>query len=357
MQDRPRQHRQSHAGGQGRQHRQLQRRSGRFSGSSAVAAGQRGGYRRHQAYRQGIDKRRRQHEQRHAEGVFAIQGGGLRRCIAKRVPQGGRHQRLVQQGDQAHARRAHGDGYAGPQQLPQYAAACRGYVAHFRQCGPPGQQQGGDQQAQARPGGDTADGPGGAQVRPRTLPQQVQAQPQPDEQLAGGLRHLSGGGRHHIAQPLGIAPQRRRQAYQQHRRPQRPQGRGRVRIVERGGQGLRQQAHNGGTHQPQRRQQGQAQVQAAAHGAIAPLGGGTGHHAAQGHRQSRRGQHQQQTVNVVRGVEMRHALPVQQVPQRDLVQGTQQLCHRHSPGQNGRAAHEVLPPVGHGASLSHRAIS
>ena len=127
--------------------------------------------------------------------------------------------------------------------------------------------------------------------------------------------------------------------------------------MERGGQGLRQQAHNGGAHQPQRRQQGQAQVQAAAHGAIAPLGGGTGHHAAQGHRQSRCRQHQQQTVNVVRGVEMRHALPVQQVPQRDLVQGTQQLCHRHSPGQNGRAAHEVLPPVGHGASLSHRAIS
>ena len=172
-----------------------------------------------------------------------------------------------------------------------------------------------------------------------------------------GRRHLSGGGRHHIAQPLGFAPQRRRQAYQQHRRPQRPQGRGRVRIVECGGQGLRQQTHNGGAHQPQRRQQGQAQVQAAAHGAIAPLGGGTGHHAAQGHRQSRCRQHQQQTVNVVRGVEMRHALPVQQVPQRDLVQGTQQLCHRHSPGQNGRAAHEVLPPVGHGASLSHRAIS
>ena len=189
------------------------------------------------------------------------------------------------------------------------------------------------------------------------MPQQVQAQPQPDEQLAGGLRHLSGGGRHHIAQPLGIAPQRRRQAYQQHRRSQRPQGRGRVRIVERGGQGLRQQAHNGRAHQPQRRQQGKAQVQAAAHGAIAPLGGGPGHHAAQGHRQPRCGQHQQQTVNVVRGVEMRHALPVQQVPQRDLVQGAQQLCHRHSPGQNGRAAHEVLPPVGHGASLSHRAIS
>ena len=169
--------------------------------------------------------------------------------------------------------------------------------------------------------------------------EQVQAQRQPHRQLAGGLRHLSGGGGHHVAQPLGVAPQGGGQAHQQHRRPQRPQrGRG-VAVVEGGGQRVRQQAHDG------------ACPQTAPRRAEAPLGGGAGHHTTQRHRQPRRGQHQQQAVNIIGGVKMRHALSVQQIPQRDLVQSAQQLRHRHGQRQYGRAAHEILPPVGHSASL------
>ena len=181
--------------------------------------------------------------------------------------------------------------------------------------------------------------------------EQVQAQRQPYRQLAGGLRHLSGGGGHHVTQPLGIAPQSSGQAHQQHRRSQRPQRARRVAVVEGGGQRVRQQAHDGAarkTHDPQQRQ---PCPQTAPRRAEAPLGGGASHHTAQRHRQSRRGQHQQQAVNIIGGVKMRHALSVQQIPQRDLVQSAQQLRHRHSQRQYGRAAHEILPPVGHSASL------
>ena len=57
---------------------------------------------------------------------------------------------------------------------------------------------------------------------------------------------------------------------------------------------------------------------------------------------TRQKQHQQQVIDVVGGVEVGHALTVQQVAQWDLVQRPQHLGDGHSAGQNGRAAQETL---------------
>ena len=234
---------------------------------------------------------------------------------------------------------------------PVRSSSRRMHVPHRRQRPPPRQQQRRYQQPQPRSGGDPADGACGAQRRVRAPVQQQKARAQPDDQLSGGLRHLPGGGGHHVPQPLAVAPQRRRQAHQQHRRAQRPQGRRRVRVVQRRRQRPRHKAHHGGADQSHPRQQRHPYAQALPHRAEAPLRRRPGHHPAQRHRQPGGGQHQQQAVDVVRRVKMRHALAVQQIPQGDLVQRAQQLRHRHGPGQNDRAAHEILPPLGHGASL------
>ena len=194
-----------------------------FRAAAAVAPGQCGGDVRHQTDGDGIDEGRRQGEQRHAEGVLAVQrsGGGFR--IAQSILQGGHHQRLIQQGDEAHARRAQRDGDAGSQQFTEHGAPRRRYV-HGGAVTAAQQEHGQHRQSQQGPCGDAGDGAGGAQGRVRPPVQQHQAQGEADDQLAGRLRHLADGGGRHVAQSLGIAADGGGQADEQHRWAEDPDG-------------------------------------------------------------------------------------------------------------------------------------
>ena len=62
-----------------------------------------------------------------------------------------------------------------------------------------------------------------------------------------------------------------------------------------------------------------------------------GHQPGKGQGQSGGGHHQQQVIDVIGGVEIVHALLVQQVPQRDLVQGADGLGNKHGDRQQGGA--------------------
>ena len=280
------------------------------------------------------------------EGVLAVQGGGGGFRIAQRVLEGGHHQSLIQQGDKAHARRAQCDGDAGGQQLtkdnPPRGGRIRGGDAPAAQ-----EKYGQHRQRQQRSGGDAGDGSGGAQGRVRAPVQQHKAQAKSDDQLAGGLRHLADGGGGHVPQPLGVASDGRGQADEQHCRAQRPDGRSGQRVVEQAAEPLGKQAHDGAAQKADDSQQRQRRPENAALGVETALRRRTGYQTGQGQRQTRRGQHQQQTVNVIGGVEVGHALLVQQVAQRDLVEGAQHLGHRHGKGQHSGAADKVVPSLCH----------
>ena len=62
-----------------------------------------------------------------------------------------------------------------------------------------------------------------------------------------------------------------------------------------------------------------------------------GHQPGKSQRKPGGGHHQQQVIDVIGGVEIVHALLVQQVPQRDLVQGADGLGNKHGDRQQGGA--------------------
>ena len=293
-----------------------------------------------QRHRQRIDERRRQHEQRHAEGVLAVQlRGGLCRQAQPGL-QGAQHQRLIQQRHQAHGAARHRDGHADPQQLPQRVpyrlqrpAALSGTAAQRPQQ---------EQQAQRRAAGNARDGSGGAGLRGGSPAQQKGAQSQTHRQLAGGFDDLADGGGGHVSQPLGIAPDGGGETHAQHRRRQHPDRRCRHGVVERSGHGFWQQEHQRRKHQSHDAQQRQRAAKDAPGLTVAAHGLRLCHQPRGRQRQPRRGQHQQQVIDVVGGVEVGHALTVQQVAQWDLVQRPQHLGDGHSAGQNGRAAQKTL---------------
>ena len=75
---------------------------------------------------------------------------------------------------------------------------------------------------------------------------------------------------------------------------------------------------------------------------LPPQGVGLAGELGDGQRQSRGGDGQKQVVDVVGDREMGLALVADDVPQRDLVNGADDLHNGHSGSQNRRAAQERL---------------
>ena len=163
VQDGPGQHGQPRPGGQGDEGSQLQGSGGTASRGGAVAPGQRVGDIRHQTDGDGVDKGRRQDEQRHTEGVLAVQGAGGSLRISQRVLEGGHDQRLIQQGDEAHARRSQRNGDPGGQQLTEDLAPRRRPVGGGDALPPAQKKHRQHRQRQQGAGGNAGNGPGGAQ--------------------------------------------------------------------------------------------------------------------------------------------------------------------------------------------------
>ena len=337
VQDRPGQHRQSRPHGKGQQRRDPQRRGSQPCGGVFVAAGTGLGNGGDQGHRQRINERGRQHEQRHAEGVLTVQLRGGVGGQSQRALQGAQHQRLVQQRHQAHAAAGQRNGDPDPQQLPRRVSpALRNAAAASAAAAPQCPQQ--KQQSQHRAAGNAGNGPGGAGLRRRPAMQQKGAQAQPDHQLAGGFHDLADGGGGHVPHALGIPPDGGDKTHAQHRGGQHPDHACRGAVVQQPGDGFREKEHHRGKDKAGDAQQQQRRVKDPPGLPGSSQRTRPCHQPRGGQRQSGGGQHQQQVIDVVGGIEVGHAPAVQQISQRDLVQGAQHLGNGHRAGQNGRAA-------------------
>ena len=337
VQDRPGQYRQSRPHGEGQQRRDPQRRGGQPCGGVFVVAGAGLGNGGNQGHRQRINERGRQYEQRHAEGILAVQLRGGIGGQPQRALQGAQHQRLIQQRHQAHAAAGQRNGDPDPQQLPRRVPpALRDITSGSAAVVPQRPQQ--EQQSQHGAAGDAGNGPGGSGFRRRAPLQQKGAQAQSDDQLAGGFDDLAAGGGSHVPQPLSISPDGGGETHAQHRGGQHPDHACRGAVVQQPGDGFREKEHHRGKHQTGDAQQQQCRVKDPPGLPALSQRARPCHQPRGGQRQPGGGQHQQQVIDVVGGIEVGHAPAVQQIPQRDLVQGAQHLGNGHRAGQNGRAA-------------------
>ena len=108
---------------------------------------------------------------------------------------------------------------------------------------------------------------------------------------------------------------------------------------------LREQQHGAAARQTDAQEETQRHTEHLPLLVLPPQRMGPGHQTAQRQRQTGRGQDHQQVVDIIGHIEVCHTFLVQQVAQRDLVQRSQHLGHRHRRRQNGGAGHEVLLPV------------
>ena len=208
-------------------------------------------------------------------------------------------------------------------------------------------QQQGDQ-CQRRGRGDAADGAGGGDVPGQTPAQQPPGQAVADDGLAEGLDDLAGGGGLHVALALGIAPDDGHHAHEEHGGGQDLHRRFGQGVVEQAAQGPGQDEHAQAGYGAHDEEQAQRHAKDPALLILPAQGLRLGHHPAHGQRQSGGGQGQQQAVDVVGGVEMGHALAVQQVPQGDLVQRADELGDDDGGRQDHGTAQKALPSwVGH----------
>lgn len=193
------------------------------------------------------------------------------------------------------------------------------------------------QQGQNHPRRDPGDGSSGGYMGGVPLPQQPPGKTQAHHQLAGGFDDLAGGGGPHIAHALGIAPDHRHQTHAQHRRRQHPDGVLRPGVVHPPGQVTGQEEHQAAAEKPQQQKQPEGHGDDAPPPVYPAQSLRLGHQPGKGQRKPGGGHHQQQVIDVIGGVEIVHALLVQQVPQRDLVQGADGLGNKHGDRQQGGA--------------------
>ena len=338
LQDGPGQNAEPHPGRQSQQRRQPEGGGGVPPGGGPVPPGQGRPDGGDQADGQRIDKRRRKGEQVPGVAVHPIKAPGLDLRQAPGGLQDAHGDGLVQQIDDGKAHGAHGDGHTDGQQLAQdvpppsrvIPAPVPGQVRQHPHA------QG--QQRQSHACRDPGDGPGGGYVGGIPLPQQPPGKTQAHHQLAAGFDDLAGGGGPHVAQALGIAPDHGHQAHAQHRRRQHPDGVLRLGIVHPPGQVPGQEEHHAAADGPQQ----QKQPEGHGHRAPPPVHPAQslrlGHQPRQGQGKSGGGHHQQQIIDIVRGIEIVHALLVQQVSQGDLIQGPDGLGDEHGDGQQRSAA-------------------
>ena len=189
---------------------------------------------------------------------------------------------------------------------------------------------------------DAHDGAGGAELRGLADVQHVPGQRQADAQLQQSFQHLADGGGGHVPLALGIAPHTGQQAHAEHRRGQGLDGGGRQGVVQEPGQGVRPKEHQHGAHQAQAEEQPDGGGEDLPLLVFQPLGVGLAGHPGDGQGEARRGEGQQEVVDLVGRVEIGLPGAAQNVAQGDLVGSADELDDDHGGRQDGGAAQKGL---------------
>ena len=205
-----------------------------------------------------------------------------------------------------------------------------------------GQVEGQKQHGQHRAHGDAADGAGGAQFQTKAGVYQIPGQRQADPQLAQRLQHLGDSGGRHIPLPLGVAPHTGQQAHAEHRRGQGPDSLRRHGIFLEGCQLGGAEGHQRGSQHPQQEKHPDRGPENPPLLILPPLGVGLTGELGDGNGQARRGEGQQEVVDLVGGVEVRLAYAAQDVVEGQLVDGADQLDDQCRRRQDSGAAQKGL---------------
>ena len=153
------------------------------------------------------------------------------------------------------------------------------------------------------------------------------------------LRDRRGG---HIALPLCVAPHTGQQAHAEYGGSQCPYSGSCQRVIQKAGKTVRLREHQHGAHQPQTEKQPDSRVENFPLFIFQALRVGLTGHPGDGQRQTRRGEGQKKIVNAVGGIKIRFARAAQNIVQRQLVNGADDLHHHHRRRQNGGTAQKGL---------------
>ena len=262
-------------------------------------------------------------------------------------------QRGVNDRDDAHHGRAEGNGDGDGQQGRQDALGTVGPVPDFYTVPHSGLDkiQNHIDQRENRPHGHAGDGPGRGQMGFPAHVHDPIGQPQPHAELAHGLQDLGHRGRGHASMALGVAPEGGQTAHTDHRRRQSPDALGGQGVVHQPRKLVRPEVHHqkGDDSQPQEHPQGQAEH--LPHLAVAAQGPGLGHHLGHRHRQARRGDGQQNGVDVIGVVEVGHALGAYNLCKGKFVKQADDFRHHDAHRQDGGAAEKRISPAAPGGLL------
>lgn len=333
---------QAHPGGHGQEGPHPQGGFRDLPRPPAVLPGEAGGHRRDNAGREG----------HHEGGGEVINGDGLLKAAIKgrrglgAVAQGALQEVLhldgVQAGGDGHHRGTDGNGDGDLRHgLEDVSGGIRGAVPQGGLVGSgPAVLEHQIGQGHQTADGDPPNGPGGDVLAPQALLQEIPGQGQSRQELNGGLQHLGDACGGHVPLALGIAPVGGHGTDEEAGQGQGPdRGRGEGVALE-AGQGVGKEEHNQAAEYPQGQKGVQGDPEHPLHLPPPPQGGGLGDGLGHGHRQAGSGHHQQQVVDGIGVVEIGKAGVVQDIPQGDFIEGTDELSHGNAGGQDGGPAKE-----------------
>ena len=172
----------------------------------------------------------------------------------------------------------------------------------------------------------------------QTAGDHVGGQREADDQLAQGLDDLGHGGGGHEGMPLEVAAESGQGTHEEHGGSQSHDAVGAVAVVHQGGQLVGKQHHDEHGDDAQGAEGHEGHPEGFGD-LIAPAQRvGLGHHLGQSHGETAGGHDDQQGVDIVGGVEVREGRFADDVAQRDLEQGADELDQNDACGQNGGSA-------------------
>ena len=171
---------------------------------------------------------------------------------------------------------------------------------------------------------------------------EIPGQRQAGHDLCQHLQHLADGGGGHVLMTLAVAAVSAGQADQQHGRSEHEDALGRLYVVERVGQLVRDQRHDQRAGDAQHKERPPRDREYAPHLIVAAHRVRLAYHARERHGQTRGGQREEHAVYVVGDQEVRVALIAEDVAQRYLVDSTEYLHYNDAGGQYCRAVEIVL---------------
>ena len=201
-----------------------------------------------------------------------------------------------------------------------------------------------DQEAHGenRADGDAEDGAGCHVFHTLRQLHNVPCQRKADAHLAQRLQHLRDGGGQHIALALEEAPEGAHDADQQHTGTQGADGGPGIGLILKLSQLTAEKGHQQTAGNAENQENAAAGGVDPADLVVVTQGIGLGDHPAHGHGQARRGDQQQDGVDVVGGVEIAEALFADNGVQRDLIQCADDFDDDGRKRQYRRTREEIL---------------